>query len=478
MAGICKIVSPLSASVPAGVVLMKEKAGFKFTTREQPLWLSEWDSDDKITFLMSGSEGAVGVNGSHGFRNLASSVVQLLGLVGDAITSAEANTFSVLARQDLQFISNYLFKVMHMIGRPESVQMYKSSDMKKGYVSSSYRPPQCNSAQCSLVRSIACGTCFDPPKPGCNRNVCGLFPYNPYIRTSASGELAQDVLSLQSTDGYSPNRYVNVPRFLFTFGSTSLLENLTSGAVGIAGLGRFPIALPSQLSRAFSVTKKIAICLPSDSNTNGVAFFGDGPYVSKSLMYTPLITNPVSSITGPAGEPSIRVNEKVVPLNATLLSINKKSGQGGTKISTVVPYTVMHATIYKAFTIAFVNAAKAMKLKRVAAVAPFEVCFNSKDIGSTRVGPAVPTIDLVLHSKKVVWRIFGVNSMVQVKDGSVLCLGFVDGGLEPVTSIVIGGHQLEDNLLQFDLAASKLGFCSSLRFRQTTCSNFNFTSKA
>ncbi|KAK9144262.1 hypothetical protein Sjap_004165 [Stephania japonica] len=52
--GICKIVSPLSASVPAGVVLMKEKAGFKFTTRVQPLRLSEWDSDDKITFFMSG----------------------------------------------------------------------------------------------------------------------------------------------------------------------------------------------------------------------------------------------------------------------------------------------------------------------------------------------------------------------------------------------------------------------------------------
>ncbi|KAL6979902.1 Lysine-specific demethylase jmj13 [Sarracenia purpurea var. burkii] len=52
--GICKIVSPLSASVPAGVVLMKEKAGFKFTSRVQPLRLAEWDTDDKVTFYMSG----------------------------------------------------------------------------------------------------------------------------------------------------------------------------------------------------------------------------------------------------------------------------------------------------------------------------------------------------------------------------------------------------------------------------------------
>ncbi|VVB08200.1 unnamed protein product [Arabis nemorensis] len=52
--GICKIVSPLTATVPAGAVLMKEKSNFKFTTRVQPLRLAVWDSDDKVTFFMSG----------------------------------------------------------------------------------------------------------------------------------------------------------------------------------------------------------------------------------------------------------------------------------------------------------------------------------------------------------------------------------------------------------------------------------------
>uniref|UniRef100_A0A6N2LLS2 Xylanase inhibitor C-terminal domain-containing protein n=1 Tax=Salix viminalis TaxID=40686 RepID=A0A6N2LLS2_SALVM len=50
-------------------------------------------------------------------------------------------------------------------------------------------------------------------------------------------------------------------------------------------------------------------------------------------------------------------------------------------------------------------------------------------MGSTRVGPAVPQIDLVLQNSGVFWRIFGANSMVQGKS-DVLCLGFVDGGLE------------------------------------------------
>uniref|UniRef100_A0A0D9XMW6 JmjC domain-containing protein n=1 Tax=Leersia perrieri TaxID=77586 RepID=A0A0D9XMW6_9ORYZ len=51
--GICKIVSPVSASVPAGVVLMKEQPGFKFMTRVQPLRLAEWAEDDTVTFFMS-----------------------------------------------------------------------------------------------------------------------------------------------------------------------------------------------------------------------------------------------------------------------------------------------------------------------------------------------------------------------------------------------------------------------------------------
>jgi hypothetical protein len=66
---------------------------------------------------------------------------------------------------------------------------------------------------------------------------------------------------------------------------------------------------------------------------------------------------------------------------------------------------------------------------------------------------------------------------VNIND-DVLCLGFVNGGRNPRTSIVIGGYQLENNLVQFDLAASRLGFSSLLFGRQTTCSNFNSTSIA
>ena len=156
------------------------------------------------------------------------------------------------------------------------------------------------------------------------------------------------------------------------------------------------------------------------------------------------------------------------------MKVNEKVVRGVKKtpmeISTVKPYTIMETSIYKAVVAAF---AKESGLLRRAAVKPFGFCFDSRKIGSTRVGYAVPQIDLVLQSELVYWRIFGGNSVVDVAEG-VACLAFVDGG-PAAKGIVLGGYQLEDNLVEFDLAAGRLGFSSSLRFRQTTCANFNFT---
>ncbi|KAL5995888.1 hypothetical protein ACLOJK_025961 [Asimina triloba] len=365
-------------------------------------------------------------------------------------------------------------------------------DCDSGYVSSSYLPARCRSLACSLAKSTVCGDCFAAaPTPGCNNNTCGLFPENPFISTSTSGEAAQDVISLHSTDGSNVGPTVQVPRFVFSCAPTFLLEEgFASGAKGLAGLGRTKIALPSQLAAAFSLPRKFAICLSS----NGVIFFGDEPYVlrpgidvSKSLIYTPLLTNPVSLAGVSAdGEPSseyfigvksIKVRGKSIAFDKTLLSINKTDGSGGTKISTSRPYTVLHSAIFQPLAKEFIRAAEAMNVTQVVATGAFDICFKSENMASTRVGPAVPTIDLVLHKKSVVWSIFGANSIERVtKD--VSCLAIVDGGADVITSIVIGGYQLENNLVQFNLADSRVGFSSSLLFRQTTCANFNFASNA
>ncbi|KAM5563772.1 hypothetical protein ABKV19_018410 [Rosa sericea] len=49
-------------------------------------------------------------------------------------------------------------------------------DCEQNYVSSTYRPARCRSAQCSLAGASGCGDCFSSPKPGCNNNTCGVTP--------------------------------------------------------------------------------------------------------------------------------------------------------------------------------------------------------------------------------------------------------------------------------------------------------------
>ena len=362
------------------------------------------------------------------------------------------------------------------------------------YVSSSYRPARCHSSQCFLAHGPkSCDHCLSRGRPKCNNGTCILFSENVFTSKVSAGDLSEDVLSLQSTDGLNPRSAVAIPHFLFSCAPEVLLQGLAGGAEGIAGLGHGRIGLPTLLSSALNFTRKFAVCLPPTTTSSGVIFFGDGPYallpgidVSKLLIYTPLIKNPRSVATRlyvteplPSYEyfirvKSIQINGKQVPLDSSLLAINK-NGIGGTKISTVNPYTLLQTSIYNSFTKLFLQEAMAHNVTRVSPVAPFDVCFSTKNTNGAFSTPAIPVIDLVLQNKKVFWRIFETNSMVLVGD-DVACLGFLDGGLNQRTSIVIGGHQLEDNLLQFDLESSRLGFTSSLLLRETSCANFNFTS--
>ncbi|KAL9161529.1 hypothetical protein ABFS82_07G027100 [Erythranthe guttata] len=364
---------------------------------------------------------------------------------------------------------------------------------RREYASTTYAPALCGSPPCAVAKSKSCDNCFDGPRPGCNNNTCSSIVYNTVERSAQNGELATDVFVVQSTTGSNPGRVVRIRNMLFSCGSLFLGEKLAVGVKGIAGFGRSATSLTSLLSTSLGINKKFAICL---SSSKGVMFIGSGPYtmmprvqISNRLVYTPLLVNPVTTVhpifhdfpdkSWPSMEyfidiQSVKINGEPVPLSPSLLKIDAK-GNGGTKISTVAPYTVLHTSIYNAVVKAFTKSLS--KVPRVAAVAPFVggPCYKAASLGSTRLGPAVPAIDLGLRNN-VTWTMFGRNSMVYVNNSEVVCLGFVDGGKKPRTAIVVGGHQLEDNLLEFDVERNRFGFSSTLLGLQTTCANFNFTS--
>ncbi|KAI3948137.1 hypothetical protein MKX01_014736 [Papaver californicum] len=349
-------------------------------------------------------------------------------------------------------------------------------DCGKGYVSSTNRSINCFSNPCKKLNPrYGPGTCTKGKRAGYRGQwFCRVSPRNDVSPNQSksvygSGDLSSDVVSVQSfIDVSKPGPNAKVRRFTFGCGSTSLLQGLARGVKGIASFGRSELSLPSQFASAFRIPRIFAVCLPSvtASDSKGAMVFGGGPYdmplgndISKQLTYTPLKINPNDPAEYNIQVKAITIDGKQVPIGSNLSS----KGFGWTKISTVIPYTIMHTSIYKSFTRVFIEKAKGMNnITQAAPVAPFGVCFSDQNIWLNRLGPIVPQIDLVMHKADVIWSLFGSNSMVRVND-DVLCLAFVDGGMKKMDSaIVIGGYQMEENLLEFNLAKSSFGFKSSL----------------
>ncbi|CAN4128128.1 unnamed protein product [Withania somnifera] len=367
-------------------------------------------------------------------------------------------------------------------------------DCESGFKSSTYKPARCDSTQCNLARSTACGDCKteNTTRPGCNNNACYNIVSNPAMNTFyTGGEIAEDVLTIQSINGsyaglVGPGPVVTVPKFIFSCSPRYLTQNLGKDVKGMIGFGQqSPVSFATQLASTFKFSRQFAVCLSPSTDRNGIIFIGHSPYIfalgfdaSRDLIYTPIITYPNFFLIKRASPEyyiqvsSIKISEKTLPLNKTLLSLDDND-ERGTTISTAVPYTILEPSIYSILSKTFISEMP-KDVKMVPAVPPFKTCFNSTYIGVSRLGYNAPKIDLVLHKPNVYWTITGANSLVQVSE-KVVCLAFVERNQTFGQAIVIGGYQMQDNLVEFDLARRRIGFSNSLYFRQTMCSNQFYT---
>ncbi|CAM0884787.1 unnamed protein product [Alopecurus aequalis] len=321
------------------------------------------------------------------------------------------------------------------------------------------------------------------------RCKCTAHPHNPVSGDTASGDMTQFTTSLNATDGKNPLYAVSF-EVTTSCAPESLLAKLPADAVGVVGLARSSLALPAQIADTQKVANKFALCLPSGGA--GVAIFGGGPLfllppgrpdvVATLAGETPLVKHGESPGYYISAEKGIAVNQAQVPIDG--------DGYGSAPLlvglSSTIPYTALRTDVYRAFIKAF-DAAIAGRARDTPAVAPFELCYDSTQLGSTRLGYAVPQIDLMLQGGTN-WTVFGGNSMAQVNENTA-CLAFVEmkggdkqagygGEGTEAPAVVIGGFQMENNLLVFDEKNQRLGFSSLLWGRQTTCSNFDFTMAA
>ncbi|KAJ1287016.1 hypothetical protein BS78_03G397800 [Paspalum vaginatum] len=315
--------------------------------------------------------------------------------------------------------------------------------------------------------------------------VCTARPYNPVTGQCGVSDVTAVPLSANATDGRNPLFPVSFSAF-GACAPAGLLASLPAGAAGVAGLSRQPLSLPSQVGSALKVAKEFALCLPSGGGS-GAAIFGGGPFqllaappveLAAGLRAdpVPLVRNPMNGayylpVTG------VAVNLARVPLPRGALALDTRRGAGGVALSTVAPYATLRPDVYRPLRAAFDAATSG--IPRAAPVAPFEMCYQASALSVTRLGFAVANIDLMLAGGRN-WTLPGGSSLVQVNDQTV-CFAFLEMGLSGTAAapgspaVILGGFQLEDHLLLFDLDKGTLGFSGPLAGIRTGCSNFNFT---
>ncbi|OEL36531.1 hypothetical protein BAE44_0002450 [Dichanthelium oligosanthes] len=333
----------------------------------------------------------------------------------------------------------------------------------------------CNSTACRDANAYRAPGCRAAAQP-CQKQ-CKAYPYNPVTGRCAASNLVHTRLIANTTDGKNPLRQVSV-RAVGACAPGNLLASLPKDVTGVAGLAASGLALPAQIAASQNVARKFLLCLPRRGD--GVAIFGGGPLfllpesatgdLTSTLAFTPLRSrkdNPLYYIP----VQGIVVNQVPVRLPAYALA------GGGVVLCTRVPYTALRPDVYRPVVDAFDRALGRHDAK-VPAVAPFELCYRSSMLGNTRLGYAVPSIALTLEGGKS-WTFAGSSSMVDA-NGQTACLALVEmkgvkAGDPSAAAVVVGGFQMEDHLLQFDLEKKQFGFAKVPFF--TACSNFNFTTK-
>ncbi|CAL4907841.1 unnamed protein product [Urochloa decumbens] len=309
----------------------------------------------------------------------------------------------------------------------------------------------------------------------------------------AAGDLTSFAMSASATDGRNALR----PVAFEALGVCAPDWLLPADAAGVAGFGRrAPLSLPSQLAARRGLGRRFALCLP------GVVIFGDTPIhlgsyppdLMTTIASTPLVSRNNPKIGGGGGGgyylpveaisvswPSWGVAPTRAALPAGALELDAATGRGGVALSTVTRYTAMRPDVYRAVVRAFSDAiGRPGYVRQAPAVAPFELCYDTASLRHVRVlGWDVPSIHLELGAgASMNWTVGSGNSMVQAAEGT-LCLAVVEmrGAVaEPaVPTVVIGGYQVEDNLLVFDEDEEVLHFSGLLWGSGATCSGFNFT---
>ncbi|CAN6164674.1 unnamed protein product [Urochloa humidicola] len=321
------------------------------------------------------------------------------------------------------------------------------------------------------TQCASCVVCFDQPStpfdPSASKTIRYVPCSDPICAESSISACTISANSCFYLDSYGDESITAgiVLRDTFTFGkgSGAAVPGISFGCgvynkgifdtneSGIAGFGRGPQSLPSQLK-----VGRFSHCFTSmlgDKSKSSPVFLGTPDdltaHATGPVQSTPLKRNPVnpSSIFYYLSLEGITVGDTRLPVTASAFAINKEDGSGGTVIDSGTGVTTFPIAVYEQLRKAFV-AQVPLPVDTNSSETGGRLCFSAADAEKV----AVPK--LVFHLEGADMDLPKENYM-PVIDGKQLCL-IIDGTEGNQT--LIGNFQQQNMHIVYDVENSKLLF--------------------
>jgi hypothetical protein len=241
------------------------------------------------------------------------------------------------------------------------------------------------------------------------------------------GFLATETLAIASSDVFKN----------FLFGCSEESRGTFNGTTGLLGLGRSPIALPSQTTNKYK--NLFSYCLPASPSSTGHLSFG--VEVSQAAKSTP-ISPKLKQLYG-LNTVGISVRGRELPING---SISRTIIDSGTT------FTFLPSPTYSALGSDFREMMANYTLTN--GTSSFQPCYDFSNIGNGTL--TIPGISIFFEGGvEVEIDVSGI--MIPVNGLKEVCLAFADTGSDSDFAI-FGNYQQKTYEVIYDVAKGMVGF--------------------
>ncbi|KAL6201630.1 hypothetical protein ACLB2K_025343 [Fragaria x ananassa] len=308
----------------------------------------------------------------------------------------------------------------------------------------------CTIAGCSLSTLIK-GTC---PRP------CPSFAYTYGAGGVVVGTLSRDTLRVHGTSSSPSNVTSEIPSFCFGCIGSTFRE-----PIGIAGFGRGPLSLPSQLGflqKGFSHCF-LAFKYVNNPNISSPLVIGDVAISSKqNLQFTPMLKSPIYPNNYYIGLEAITIgNNSITQVSLSLREFDSQ-GNGGMLIDSGTTYTHLPEPFYSDVLSVLQSLITYPRAKEMEMKTSFDLCYKVPYTTNAFTDELFPSITFHFLNNVSLGLPQGNHFYAMgapINSTVVKCLLFQtmdDGDYGPAG--VFGSFQQQNVEVVYDLQKDRIGF--------------------